>query len=245
MDVKFWTSKHFVYKIRISKQFRSKKSIVPIGCDCHPAYMLTKMELRKQSLPFDWLDTKPSGALQYAFENIRDSFSRFMLDLAINEQQKVFASAYPDALFYHFDDLVINKPLQEKIGQRCKILLDIYNKGNCYFIHNTTSLNFDDSSKVDEFIASVEEFQTILKPDDELLIYLRYDESVSENQLYCEELIKQVNALSNCRMTAYVREKEKFGIWGDESKYKKLLNDLGVVCTETFPKVEIVKKKIS
>ena len=245
MDVSFWKSKKVIYKLRISNRYHAKKSVMPIGCDCHPAYMLNKMELRKESLPFDWLDTKPSGALLYAFENIRDSFSSFIKDLKVNEQQKVFASTYPDALFYHFDDLIINKSLQKKIQQRCQNFLKIYNNKACYFIHNTTSLNFDNPEKVTSFVFSVQQFKTILKPTDELLVYLRYDESLYENQHYCETVMDSVNKLSNCRMIGYVREKEKFGIWGNETVYTKLLDDLGVVRVQGWPKFEIIKKKIS
>lgn len=244
MDVIFWKSKSFVYKLRISNQYHTKKSVIPIGCDCHPAYMLTKMELRKQSLPFDWLDTKTTVALQYAFENISNSFQFFMHELAVNDQQKVFASSYPDALFYHFDDLITNKALREKIHQRCEKLLEIYKSKNCYFVHNTTSVNFDSKTKVEDFIHSVQKFITLLKPKDELSIYLRFDESVSENQEYCEAVIKRVNKLPNCRMITYVREREKFGIWGDETKYEKLLNDLGIVRSIGWPKFRIIKKKV-
>ena len=58
----------FKYVLKVSRQFKPTKAIIPIGCDCHPAYMLDKVKIRKESLPFDWLDTEPLLALQYAFE---------------------------------------------------------------------------------------------------------------------------------------------------------------------------------
>ena len=63
----------FHYQLKINKQYKPLKSILPIGCDCHPAYMISKLELRNESLPFDWLDTKPSLALHYAFINVKDN----------------------------------------------------------------------------------------------------------------------------------------------------------------------------
>ncbi len=57
----------FQYQLKLNKHYKLVKEILPIGCDCHPAYMLSKLELRKESLPFDWLDTKPHLALNFAF----------------------------------------------------------------------------------------------------------------------------------------------------------------------------------
>lgn len=40
----------------IENRYKCKHIIIPIGCDCHPAYMLSSIHLRKISLPFDWLN---------------------------------------------------------------------------------------------------------------------------------------------------------------------------------------------
>ena len=35
-----------------------KKYYIPLGCDCHPAGILGKLRLRKDSLPFDWSEIR-------------------------------------------------------------------------------------------------------------------------------------------------------------------------------------------
>ena len=139
----------FNYQLKIKKNYRSLKNIMPIGSDCHPAYMVSKLELRKESLPFDWLDTKPLHALSYAQKNITERFSFFLKDLKKNEAEKVFADKYPHALFYHFDDLIDNKQLQNKIEQRINRFLKLYDSDACYFLHTLTSSCIQSSEDLD------------------------------------------------------------------------------------------------
>ena len=80
MKVKLKFSKKYNYVLVIKKRFGASKFLIPIGCDCHPAYMLKSLNLRKQSLPFDWLDTKPLFGLKYVYENIVNKFNFFLLD---------------------------------------------------------------------------------------------------------------------------------------------------------------------
>ena len=117
IKIKF-TEKHS-YAISINKRYWSLKTIVSVGCDCHPAHMLKALSLRKQSLPFDWLDTQPVYGIKYAHENIINQFQFFLTDLKKNNEGKVFANKYQFAVFYHYDDLITNKKLQLKIKERC------------------------------------------------------------------------------------------------------------------------------
>lgn len=232
----------FKYVLKISRRFKSAKAIIPIGCDCHPAYMLNKAKLRKESLPFDWLDTEPRLALQYAFENIRDGFEFFTGNLEKNENGKVYANKYPEALFYHFDDLNTNHILQEKINLRINKLLNVIKSKPCYFIHNTKSNAFKTEGHVKDFVRSITNFITLLKPQDELLIYLRYDETLDENKLNCELLLSLVEPLESCKITPYIRYEKENGIWGDETKYNALIKSLGINLKNKFPEIELLKE---
>lgn len=233
----------FQYQLKINKQYKPVKAVLPIGCDCHPAYMLSKLELRKESLPFDWLDTKPHLALNFAFETIQSEFQFFLNDLDKNEQGKVFSQKHPEALFYHFDDLIENKDFQKKIKERTQRFLKLYKNKACYFLHTVTSQAIKEESDLQFVIQSIEKFSSILKPNDELLIYLRFDESLTENGHHAQLLEKTIQSYPQVKMISYVRQKEVFGIWGDETYYKKLVNNLGIHTKIGFPKITLNRKK--
>ena len=64
--------------LHIEKRYNSDKLIIPLGCDCHPAFMLDSLHLRTTSLPFDWLNIDPIRTFEYVTENINDSFENFL-----------------------------------------------------------------------------------------------------------------------------------------------------------------------
>ncbi|MEN3322523.1 DUF1796 family putative cysteine peptidase [Mariniflexile soesokkakense] len=233
------------FGVKINKQYGSNKAIIPIGCDCHPAYVLYKTKLRDESLPFDWLDIEPLLAMQYVYEMLRDSFRFFLADLSKNEEGKVYSKKYPEALFYHFDDLQTNIQFQNKIKLRINRLVHKTKYRPCCFLHNTTSEVFKTEKSVVDYMISVKNFITLLKPNDELLIYLRYDESLDENKQQCELLLNSIKPLKQCTIVSYIRKKAEFGLWGDENKYKTLINDLGIKYTLKFPKIEFFKIQIN
>jgi hypothetical protein len=233
----------FQYQLKIKKQYKPVKALLPIGCDCHPAYMLSKLELRKESLPFDWLDTKPHLALNFAFETIQSEYHFFLSDLDKNEQGKVFSKKHPEALFYHFNDLIENKDFQNKIKERTQRFLKLHKNKACYFLHTLTSQAIEEESDLLFVIESIDKFSSILKPNDELLIYLRFDESLTENSHHAQLLEKAIQSYSQVNIISYVRQKEAFGIWGDETQYKKLINEIGIETKKVFPKISVIKKK--
>ena len=235
----------FHYQLKINKQYKTIKSILPIGCDCHPAYMLSKLELREESLPFDWLDTKPLLALNYAYQNINNRFTYFLKDLKKSEIGKVFADKYPEALFYHFDDLIENDKLQNKIKKRVDRFLKFYQTDECYFLHTLTSNSIETFDNVEYVKQSIINFKSLLKNNDELIIYLRFDESFDENKENAILLQEFTDSLSQVRLIKYIRFKDKFGIWGDESQYKILIKELGIRTRFSGLKINIEKLKKS
>ena len=240
LKVRLLKNKGFLFTI--NKRYKPLKTIVPIGCDCHPAYMLKTLNLREQSLPFDWLDTKPKYGLKYVYENINNSFIFFLTDLKKNDENKVFSNKFNYSTFYHFDDLVTNDELKLKIKKRIKLFLSIIKNKPIYFINTVTSESLNNVESVKFYYKSVQAYLNVLKKDDELIIYLRYDENFEENNFFCEDLIKKVNGIGNkVKIIKYLREMKKFGIWGDEKKYKPLIKNMGIKLYPTFPKIKITK----
>lgn len=232
----------FNYQIKINKQYKTVKAILPIGCDCHPAYMLSKLQLRKESLPFDWLDVKPNLALNFVYETLQTEFNFFLKDLGRDENGKVLSQKHPEALFYHFDDLIENQNLKHKIKQRIDRFSNLFSSKQCCFIHTITSLSFQNETDFNFIKKSISNFTTILKENDELLIYLRFDETLEENKENTILLKQFVQVLPNVNLIFYIREKNKFGIWGDETKYKQLVTKLGIQTKFKNLKVKVIKR---
>ena len=244
MKIKLKITKKHGYTLNISKRYKSIKTIVPIGCDCHPAYMLKALNLRKQSLPFDWLDTQSEYGIKYAHENINNQFKFFLSELKKNNEGKVYSNNYKYAVFYHYDDLITNKKLQLKIKERCIKLIELIKNKPIYFLNTVTSESINSNEKINIFLNSIITFKNILKRKDFLIIYLRYDETHDENKIFCDKLIDKLEMFhKNIKIIKYVREKELFGIWGDEKKYLKLIKKMGITIYPIFPKVTVNKIK--
>lgn len=242
MKLKIWKNSNITIELKINKRYKQFKKIIPIGCDCHPAYMINTLGLRKESLPFDWLDTHSLFALQYAFENISSKFKFFLCDLKKNKEGKVYSSHFDFSLFFHYDDLNENIEFQSKLKKRGLRLLKYKKNKSCYYLHTVTSSSFKDNESVVFFLKSVANFKTIMKINDYLAIYLRYDNSFEENKMYCEVLLSKIIHFENVKIVPYIMEKEKFGIWGNETTYKSLIKILGIKLYPFFPKVKMIKK---
>jgi hypothetical protein len=90
---------------------------ISLGPDCEIAGLLNALNLRKQSLPFDFLLTKPLLGIKYVTDLINNNFSDYLNNLNYNEQHKVYSTNYPNTLFYHHD-LINNK---QKLVKSLKI----------------------------------------------------------------------------------------------------------------------------
>ncbi|KJD35931.1 hypothetical protein PW52_09420 [Tamlana sedimentorum] len=201
------------------------------------------MTLRKESLPFDWLLTSPLLALDYVYANIKDDFKFFLRDLKRNKEGKVFAGKYPESTFYHYNDLITATPLKNKIKKRCDQLIKLYyNKPICFlFVIPIVSLN--SAQNVKEYSVSIEHFLTLLKQTDELLIYIRFENSLNENKVFYSMLIEEISTFKKLTTATLLLESNQFGLWGNVREYSKLLNDLGIKRKQIFPKIDIKKPK--
>lgn len=232
----------FGYFVRINRQFKSKKVIIPIGYDCHPAYVLQKTTLRKESFPFDWMLTEPEKALDYAYSNIKNDFKYFMQNLTIDSKGDVIAQKYPEAAFYHFKDLRDNTTLQKKISKRCNNVLNTIKTKNVSYLFVVPSIHLNSDQAVECYYESIKRFLTILKQTDDLLVYVRCENSDEENRFFRTQLFQKISGLSQLNFAVFVLESDKYGLWANQHQYRSLLADLKMDYYQIAPSIRLEKK---
>lgn len=220
----------------IEKRYKCSFEIIPIGCDCHPAYTLQKLNIRKHSLPFDWLNTDPIKGIDFVFQNLKDGFGAFLRNLSRNGEGHIVSEKYPYAEFMHEKNLIENQFDRDKFAKRIKRLQRLLTK-KIYFLYNVTSVSLKSDEQVFSFYNSVVEFTKQLKADQFLCLYIRYDESLSENTDQCTMLADLLSNNPKVRMAHYVREISKFGLWGSAERYESLYKSLRIDIKLTFPKM--------
>ncbi|MCB9189349.1 MAG: hypothetical protein H6599_08720 [Flavobacteriales bacterium] len=195
--------------ICIDKRYDCAKEIIPIGSDCHPAYTLQSLHLRKHSLPFDWLNTNPIKGLDFVHKNIQTSFSLFLDGLHKNERDHVVSKEYPFAEFMHEKNLIENKLDQDKFVRRIKRLQDII-QCECYFLYTIPSKSLKTEFEINEFYNSVISFESELNDKQQLCIYIRYDEHFNENEANCNALLEMIiKYLKSIRLNIFEKKKKK------------------------------------
>ncbi|NSL87198.1 DUF1796 family putative cysteine peptidase [Chitinophaga solisilvae] len=204
--------------------FKRKEVIIPLGCDCHPAYVLARLGHRKRSLPFDWISLHPLTALAYVHENIITDFRYFLHSLQRNEEGHVYAERFPETTFYHHGDIIDKKKTYRAFVRRGRRFMKYVRKRRCTYLYNIASVNVDSPESVQQLTAAAVLFCNVLKKDDRCWIYIRYDESYEENRLYCDMLYEALRKTGRIAVVRYIRYKEKFDIWGDETAYQQLLD---------------------
>ena len=220
----------------IEKKYKCGKEIIPLGCDCHPSNKKKKLNIRNKSLPFDWLNTESIRGLEFVSENLKNDFIDFLSDLYINSRGHIVSEKYPYAEFMHEKNLIVLKSDKDKFLRRIDRLKSLLNN-EIYFIYNVASDSLGSENAVEEFYNSVLEFNAQLKNTQILCIYIRYDESLKENESHCQKLVDSLASFSKINITNYVREKNKEGIWGNEKHYPALFRSLGIKIHLTFPKI--------
>ncbi len=223
--------------LHIEPKYGYGKIIVPVGCDCHPAYVLEKLNIRIQSLPFDWLDIDPVNCLSYVNQNFANKFEKFIADPTRNEKGNIISRAYPSAEFLHEKDLIESLADQQKMQRRALRLMDLYGKEPCAFMHNIPSRALSSIGNIEQISDHIQRFMDLIKPSDTLHIYIRYDESLEENRSHCELLKSKLEEYPRVVVADHIRHKGRSGIWGDPEQYPDLLRSIGIEIHRKFPKV--------
>lgn len=228
--------------LNIENRYACDRPVVSIGCDCHPAYVLQSLNIRTHSFPFDWMNTEPCLGLRFVNANVKNKFKFFLSDLVNNERGYVVSTHFEQAEFFHYPELIQSQGMKNTLSRRASRFMEYVSSRECYLLFNITSESLVDYSSVSKFVDSVNEFHEIFGGNNTLLIYIRFDDDLSENYSNCHALENMLKKIPNTRVVNYVRKKSDFGIWGDKKQYAKLLESLGVKLTLCFPRVYLSKK---
>lgn len=227
--------KKFLY---IEQHYRSKETIIPIGCDCHPAYTLEKLHIRQFSLPFDWLNVDAVKGIRFVQENLQNNFSFFLTDLYRNEKEHIVSKRYPYAEFMHEKDLIENAASVTKLKRRIDRFLKIFKTNQVSLLYCMPAYGLDSEIAVDAFFNDLKQFAGD-NVDKNIYLYIRCDESIEENRAFCDDLMTKMKMLPNVSFTRYVRFLNEDGIWGNPNAYVPLYRKLGIEITRKFPKIYI------
>jgi len=211
--------------LHIEKMYSFPKKIITIGCDCHPAYSLQSLYIRTESLPFDWLNVAPAKSIGYVADNIRTNFEFFLKDLRRNDEGHIVSSYYPFAEFIHEKQLIERPEDVARFKRRVTRFLDLIQTKDINYLHNTPAAMFSSPDEVNQYIESIKSFLPLLKKNDSLHIYIRFDENLEENKEIIDSFIEQAAALG-VSLTNYNRKFSKYGLWGNPAEYKKLYENL-------------------
>ncbi|UKB79327.1 DUF1796 family putative cysteine peptidase [Chryseobacterium sp. MEBOG07] len=224
--------------MEIKKKYKSEKYIIPIGKDCHAAHSLDILNIRNQSLPYDWIRLQSISGLRTVSQNIKEHFKFFLSDLKRNEKGNTYAAKYPEAEFTHTKAVIDNPKLRITYEKRCQRLQEIIRRKPVAYLYILEIKNFKTREDADFFCHTVKDFTKILKTEDSLHIYIRFDEEI-ENAEVCNLLLHEVQKKPQVYITTYIREKAKFGIWGNEKEYPKLYKRLNLKIKRVFPSIAI------
>lgn len=199
--------------------------------------MLNSLNLRKLSLPFDWLNMDGLKSIKYVNENIANNFAQFIENVRLNERGYFVAEGFDYVEFMHEKEL--DQPNTKlKFQRRIKRFFEVIENGGVVFIHNVPVNCFNNSENVAEYVADVKRFLTLMPDKSKLCIYLRYNEDLSENEVLANELYEKLRELKvdTCK---YVRGLNANGIWGLKEQYYPLLKSLNTPVRYAFPKIYI------
>jgi len=211
---------------------------ISLGPDCHPAKNLNKLNLRKISLPFDWLYCKESNRLfEYINDLINTNFSKFTTNLIYNRRKKVISKNYDYVEFFHHDLLKNRNTMGDNMGEnneeielietmnrRGKRFMNIISNENnkvifLCMIHHTTLIKngIINNNKLYEDMIN---FNTNLniKCNFKVLVYLYND-----NDDYNLIIPKEFNNLNNFIFDKYIRNQSVCRTYGDINDFKQLL----------------------
>uniref|UniRef100_UPI0039A49275 DUF1796 family putative cysteine peptidase n=1 Tax=Ornithobacterium rhinotracheale TaxID=28251 RepID=UPI0039A49275 len=232
--------KYFLY---IEPVYQSTNEIIPIGQDCHPAYVLRKLHLRKYSLPFDWLNNNPIKAIAYADDNLRNKFDDFMKGLKKNERGKVVAEKYPYCEFLHNPDLIESEEEKMKFKRRIERILKIVKNSAPYFLNNVSAYAFESERDVYEYVGGLRDFlKNHLHELGRAAVYVRFDDFICENDSLSKlflELESLEKSFKGFKYVKYIRESNVDKAWGNPRSYPKLLRDLNIPLKKTGYKIYI------
>ena len=214
---------------------------ISLGPNCHAAGNLTRLKLRNQSLPFDWLLCNELRIFEYINDLINTNFCNFTMNLKYNNRGKVISSNYNYVQFFHHDLLKNNTHRQpyhnfhdkkdyndnliEVMNRRGKRFMNIIsNKENeviflCMINYNKLiKKGRINDNKLYKDMINFDKNQNI-KCNFKVLVYLHNHKNKDENFIIPDEL----NNLNNFIFDKYVKNTNINRVYGDKNDFKELL----------------------
>ena len=206
---------------------------ISLGPNCHPSGNLKKINLRKQSLPFDWLLCDEYRVFKYVNNLINTNFSNFTTNLIYNHRGKVISKDYEYVEFFHYDlikNFTIGKPkddnknLVDVMNKRGKRFMDIISNENnevvfLCMLHHTTLIK-------DGLINNHKLYQDMINFDTNLNIKCNFKVLVylyNDNEDYNLTLPDELENLNNFIFDKYIRNQNVCRVYGDIKDFKQLL----------------------
>lgn len=222
------------------KRFHSTTHLISLGCNCHPSHLLAAMELRKESFPFDWLLTDPIKGLNYSTQNLEKEFAYYTSDLKLQADGKAYAGKFPESCFFHHSELIYDFDLRKKIENRAARFIQFQKNNNCHYLYALPAASVNSDRVIKEFLASVQRWRIHAKQADCLGIYLTCTEGIEENFEYCNALMAACNSIKGVSTARFSLFISKYGLWGYENDYYKLLKDLQVPVKFQLPSIKLM-----
>ncbi|MCW0479184.1 DUF1796 family putative cysteine peptidase [Riemerella anatipestifer] len=239
MKISFWRGENKSRSIHIYSRFYSRENIIPIGSDCHSAYILSALNIRKQSLVFDWLYSDSRYGINYVNENIKSKFAYFLENLKLNYRNHIISEFYPETEFFHEKNLISSLDDRNKMYKRAMRFLKTISERDTTFLYVINPTHFKTIGDIDFFIETINELFSITNKNHRLKIFLKCKENELENPLN-DEIIRKCNSIKNVYACKYFIDTHKFGQWGNTKDYFPLLRMLKIKIYKSFiPKIYI------
>lgn len=206
---------------------------IPIGPNCHPAGNLRNLKLRKESLPFDWLNCNQNHLFEYVNNLIDTKFSNFTTNLIYNYRGKVISKNYDYVEFLHHDlikNITINRPednnknLIDTMKRRAKRFMNIISNENnkvvflCMLHHENLIKN--------GLIHNYKLYKDMINFDNNLNIKCNFKVFVylnNDNKDYDLIIPDELKNLNNFIFDKYIRNQSVHKNYGDTEDFKQLL----------------------
>ena len=206
---------------------------IPLGVNCHPAGNLRLLNLRKQSLPFDWLLCNSERVFEYVNNLINTNFSNFTTNLTYNHRGKVISKDYDFVEFFHYDlikNITIGRPeddgknLTDVMNRRGKKFIDIISDENnkvvfLCMMHHTKLIK-------DGVINNIKLYEDIVKFDNNLNIKCNFKVLVylyNDDNDYNLCIPKELTNLKNFIFDKYIKNQSYSTVYGDPKDFSQLL----------------------
>lgn len=218
---------------------------ISLGPDCLTAANLNMLDLRKISLPFDWLLTKNDIAgIDYVNKNIDTHFQYFLTNLKQNKKGYYYSENFPETFFPHYDfkakeaefeklkrhyfaEYFENKSPDsqiDKFKRRANRFINIINNSNnhCIFFYRVTNNTFFDEDTLCSIVEKIEYFIKKCRCGYKFLIYTSLADKNNEKTIIFQKRFKNKFIYFKIYHINYTKNSE----FGDKDDFKKLIKSI-------------------